>query len=208
MLIPFSKLCERHNISPKGVLHVGASEGQEAEAYYQSGVERTMWIEAIPDIFNRLELNIKKYPEATAINACVTDEDFKTVEFNVSSNDGQSSSLLELGTHKIAHPSVHYTHKIEVVTRRIDTLLKGYDLTGFDFLTIDLQGAELLALKGMGILIDGFKYAYIEVNREELYKGCAMVWEIDEYLKDFERVETKFTDKGWGDALYIKKEIK
>jgi len=208
MLIPFHILCQKHNIAPKGVLHVGASEGQEAYAYYLQGVKRTIWIEAIPDIFNKLVQNIKKYPDALAINACVSDVDGNEMLFNIASNDGQSSSLLELGTHKIAHPSVHYTHTIEVVTRRIDTLLSGYDLTGFDFLTIDLQGAELLALKGMGELIDGFKYAYIEVNREELYKGCAMVWEIDEYLKDFERVETKFTDKGWGDALYIKKEIK
>ena len=38
------------------------------------------------------------------------------------------------------------------------------------FLNIDIQGAELLALKGMGELLHHFDYAYIEVNHDYVYK--------------------------------------
>jgi hypothetical protein len=34
MLIPFEKLIRKYNIHPKGVLHVGASTGQEAKDYF------------------------------------------------------------------------------------------------------------------------------------------------------------------------------
>jgi hypothetical protein len=44
---------------------------------------------------------------------------------------------------------------------------------------------------------------------EELYEGCCLIDELDEYLKSFgfERKITKLWDDGavgWGDALYIK----
>ena len=93
-----------------------------------------------------------------------------------------------------------------VTIAKIDSLLKDIDLTGIDFLVMDLQGAELLALKGMGDLLNKFKYAYLEVNRDELYVNGAKVEEIDIYLDNygFKRKETKMLGFGWGDALYIK----
>ena len=64
-----------------------------------------------------------------------------------------------------------------------------------------------MALKGMGETIKGFKYIYTEVNIGEVYKGCAKINEIDDYIGQygFERVETKITPSEWGDAFYIKK---
>ena len=73
-------------------------------------------------------------------------------------------------------------------------------------MNIDIQGAELLALKGMGDLIKYFDYVYLEVNSDYVYKKCALVHEIDDYLSKYNyvRVETSWTDAKWGDALYIR----
>ena len=51
-------------------------------------------------------------------------------------------------------------------------------------------------------------YIYTEVNEEELYEGCALIDEIDEFLTlfNFERVKTHMTKEKWGDAFYIKKQ--
>ena len=45
-----------------------------------------------------------------------------------------------------------------------------------------------------------------EVNRDEVYEGCAQIGEIDEYLLGyrFKRVETSWDGDCWGDAFYIK----
>lgn len=63
-------------------------------------------------------------------------------------------------------------------------------------LNIDIQGAELLALKGISNLLNYFDYLYLEVNNNYLYKNCALVGEINEYLKsfNFRRVETSWTN--------------
>jgi hypothetical protein len=95
---------------------------------------------------------------------------------------------------------------MSMTTTRVDSLLARNDVLvgpGW-FLNIDLQGAELLALKGMGDLLHQFSHLYIEVNEKELYKGCPRVWEIDSFLAGwgFHGVETKMTGFGWGDKYY------
>jgi len=50
-------------------------------------------------------------------------------------------------------------------------------------------------------------YLYTEVNCDYVYKDCALVTELDEYLYKFnlKRVETKWAGNcKWGDAFYIK----
>ena len=55
-------------------------------------------------------------------------------------------------------------------------------------------------------MLNNFDYAYLEVNSDYVYKNCALVGEIDEYMLkyNFKRIETKWTKEKWGDALYIK----
>jgi hypothetical protein len=110
--------------------------------------------------------------------------------------------------HKIAHSEVHYVEKIAIKTKTLNTIFKDFKLDGFTFLNADIQGAELLMLKGATEILPKLDYLYLEVNKKELYKGCAMIEEIDSFVAQygFERVQTEWCgDFGWGDALYIKK---
>lgn len=208
MLIPFDQLFKGYRIKAGGVLHLGANLGQEAKAYAEQGIQRVIWVEAIPEVYHQLVREMKPYPQAVCLCACVSDVDGKEVDFNIASNGGQSSSFLEFGTHSVEHPTVVFTRKVKLKTVRVDTLLKEMRLTvGPDwFLNIDLQGAELLALKGMKDLLHLFRYAYIEVNVHELYKGCPMAREIDDFLAPFGllTMRTKMTGNGWGDRFYMR----
>lgn len=206
MLIPFRELFARHSIEANGVVHLGANLGQEADAYAALGISRVIWVEALPDVYRQLVKNVARYPENIPLWACLSDTDGDIVSFNVADNGGQSSSFLEFGTHRKAHPNVHFLKRIEMVTTRLDTLLKDNDVslgTGW-FLNVDVQGAELLVLRGMGDLLLCFDHAYIEVNTDILYQGCPLVGEIDDYLRGFGFVgkETKMMRQGWGDKLY------
>lgn len=205
MLIPFETLSKRFRVRPTGALHCGANIGEEAEAYDKAGIKKVIWIEANPVIFEVLKENIKKYPGHTAHNVCVSDVDDKDVTFHISNNGGQSSSFLELGTHAKNHPTVKYVRDIQLKTKRIDSL--GLDLSGVDYLSADLQGCELLALKGMGDLLKQFKWLYLEVNKEYVYRGNGLVKEVYDYVGQFgfKRVVEKWTNANWGDALLERK---
>ena len=201
MIIDFRELFPRYKIRPTGVLHVGANKGEEFQIYNELGIRRQLWIEANPEIFLKLKQNISSNPDATALNFAAGDVEGETT-LHISNNAGQSSSILELGTHKVAHPEVHYVKDVKVRMERLDSL----DLTGLDFLNMDIQGFEGFALKGLGEKIRQFKWVYLEVNAKELYVGCALVEDIDFYLGayGFTRVETKWVGQTfWGDSLYV-----
>lgn len=210
MLIDFRQLFPKYGIAPTGVLHIGANVGEEAPVYHELGIKNVVWFEGNPELYGKLTENISRFPGQKAYSNCIGDYDGEAI-LHIANNAGQSSSILELGTHKDVHPEVHYVKDITVKINRIDTLFPwGNDgsLSGLDFLNIDLQGAEMMALKGMGDVLHGFKWAYLEVNKAELYKGCPLVEDIDIFLLGygFKRVETLWAgNTNWGDALYIKK---
>lgn len=207
MLIDFRQLFPKYGINPKGVLHVGANRGEEAPVYLELGIKKQIWIEAYEPVFRQLKDTLASNPEAIAWNACVGDVNGKKVTFHVSNNGSQSSSILELGEHKKQHPDVHYINHIEMETVRIDKLFTSpfVDASNYDFLNVDLQGAELLALKGMGKLLDNFKWVYIEINNAETYVGCPLLEDLEYYLGayGFVRKDTKWCGI-WGDCLFIK----
>lgn len=202
MLIDFRTLFPKYNITPRGVLHIGANRGEEASIYLELGITKQVWYEANPEMYELLLKTIENNHDATAYNLCVGDE-FKESVLHIANNAGQSSSVLPLGTHAVVHKDVFYTKDISVQMVRLDVLPMDEDL---DFLNIDIQGAELMALKGMGELLHQFKWAYLEVNKAHLYENCPLIEELDEYLLKygFERVETYWAgNTNWGDALYI-----
>jgi FkbM family methyltransferase len=208
MLMSFNDLWKKYKIKPRGVVHLGANTGQEAVEYVTHHVPFVIWVEALSDVCSQLQKNVARYPGHIVLKACLSDEDGKEVTFHRASNQGQSSSFLEFGTHSKEHPTVKWIGHETMRTNRLDTLLAmhGIELNEGWFLNADLQGAELLALKGMGKLLEKFDYAYIEVNERELYKGCALVGDIDEYLGRFGFVgkEVKMTGAGWGDKFYTR----
>lgn len=203
MLISFKDIVRKYG-KPKGILHVGANIGEEAKSYDDEGIKDVCWIEANEQLIPQLKVNVKKYGHRV-IHACIGDVQDLEVTFHISNNAGQSSSYLDLEHHKIAHPEVHYVRSVVMKMQRLDQMSCWGE---YDFINIDLQGAELKALKGMGDSLNNFKFAYLEVNKKELYKGCALIDEVTAYMRSFgfTMVSCKWAgNTGWGDALYIKK---
>ena len=202
MLIPLHELVRKYNVNFKGVLHVGAHECEELNDYERYlPRNKILWVEAMPHKVFECK---NKYPNLLIENAIVSDV-VETVRFNIS-NNGQSSSILDFGLHSQYHPHVHYVTGFDGTTTLLKDILPKYDIQ-YNFLNFDIQGAELKALKGMEEYLNNVDYLYTEVNSDYVYKGCALIGELDEYLLKFglHRVETKWTDFKWGDAFYIRK---
>ena len=147
----------------------------------------------------------RKYPNILIENAIVSDT-VENVRFNIS-NNGQSSSILDFGLHSHFHPHVHYIGHFVSETKLLNDILPKYNIE-FNFLNFDIQGAELKALKGMEEYLNKVDYLYTEVNSDYVYKDCALIKELDEYLLKFglHRVETRWCGQcKWGDAFYIRK---
>lgn len=177
----------------KGVIHVGANAGQERDIYAAHNLP-VVWIEALHDAFAQLGENISKYPNQRALRCLIVDEDGKECAFNIASNEGQSSSIFDFGEHTKIWPEIKYTHSFPTVGVTLKTALQRFsvNVADYDTLIMDVQGAELLVLKGAGDLLDGFRFIRAEACDFEMYKGGCRLSDLDEYLipRGFERAMT------------------
>jgi FkbM family methyltransferase len=185
----------------RGVIHIGAHKGEEYNIYKDNNIHPIIWIEANPEYYKILQKNSS--PEDTVIISAVGNKDCE-INFNVS-NNGESSSILEMGTHLNLHPGIYYTHSITISMNRMSTLIDKYkiNMDNYNLLNLDIQGYELEAIKSFDSNISKFNYIYSEINTEYVYKNCALINELDDYLRQykFKRIFTKMWNK-WGDAIY------
>jgi FkbM family methyltransferase len=200
------KTFEKYLTNRRGAIHVGAHEGGERSWYFSQGFTPVLWFEPNVDVFQCLVENLRTYEDQVAFNIGIHDE-LKNATLHIASNRGQSSSILDFGTHKDYRPDIRYISDQEIRMMRMDNFLflTGRSIRDYNFLNIDVQGVELNVIKSFGNLLKGLDYIYTEVNEEELYKGCALVSEIDSYVANFgfKRVSTYMTKNKWGDAFYI-----
>jgi len=202
MLLNFPNLIKKYNLKIKGILHIGAHFGQEFKTYKKMNIKNVCFFEPLPKTFEVLKSNVgdEAILHNTAIGNMVGE-----VEMNVeSANQGQSSSILEPAIHLRQYPHIRFTDKVKVKITKLDNFIE--DCEKYNFINIDVQGYELEAFKGAEEYLNHIDYIMTEVNRDEVYKNCPMVGELDEYLSrfNFERVETTWDGGTWGDAFYIK----
>jgi FkbM family methyltransferase len=201
--ITVSELSKYWNIAPTGVLHVGAHLGEEASDYEKFGWTPVIWVEAQPSLVK--VLNSKLDPaKHKVIEAAVWEEDGVPLKLHIASNS-QSTSLLNFGSHADSYPDITFVSEIDVSTKRLDSLIKPEEMP--NFINLDIQGVELSAIKSLGKLLLLVDYIYTEVNKNEVYEGCTLVTDLDEFLvvKGFKRASTRwYLKEGWGDALYIR----
>lgn len=206
MLIPYDQVKQKLQtlgINIRGILHVGAHECEELSCYVENGIlpSNIDWVEANPTLVERM-----KSQGIYVHNAAVSDIEAE-LPFYIT-NNGQSSSLLPFGTHEKTYPWCKVIATINVKTQTLSHLIdeKKIPMKDRNFWNLDIQGAELSAIKSAGDYINSADAIYTEVNTQEVYKGCCLLSDLDDYLKEkgLTRIDISMTGAGWGDALYAR----
>jgi FkbM family methyltransferase len=161
MLIDLNQLEETYRLKVQGVLHIGGHHAEELELYEKVGASKVIWVEGNPETFEVLMEKIARKTGHSAHNLLVSDKDGQEVNFNVASFS-QSSSMLEFGSHSTSYPDITVSSQVKLKTVRLDNFFTE-GLAAINFLNLDIQGAELMALKGMGDLIESIEYIYTEI---------------------------------------------
>jgi FkbM family methyltransferase len=186
----------------KGVIHIGAHHGQEHSLYKDNNVKNIVYFEPLSSNFNILKSNVGE--DAILYNCALGDTEGEVEMFVETANRGQSSSVLEPELHKKQYPHIVFHNKETVSMKRLDDIGLPNE---YNFINIDVQGYELEVFKGGSEYLKTIDYIITEVNRDEVYKNCPMVEDLDRFLSTygFERVETTWDGITWGDAFYVKK---
>lgn len=210
LLRPIKKAITKHpdrflkDIS--GVVHVGANTGQERDLYNSYGLN-VIWVEPIPEVFAQLNANIRGFKNQCAFQALVTDIDNKEYQFNISNNDGASSSILDFKQHKDIWPSVDFTTSISLNSITLTSLYRReqIDANKYQALIMDTQGSELLVLQGSLPILEHFEFIKTEVPDFESYKDCCQLSDINDFMtehgyKEFSR--NKFASRAEGGSYF------
>ena len=208
MLISPKRLQRFWRIHPEVVMHIGAHKAEELRDYADLGwgSQATVWLEALPHKAEYVKELVADLPHHTVITAVVWDKAGETIEFN-ETNNGQSSSALKLKDTAGLYPHIVVTEVVKRVTSTVADLVDFDALGRVGLVNLDIQGAELRALQGFGANIALVDAVYAEVNVRELYEGCAMLPDVDEWMsgQGFTRVDwVILPGVGWGDALWVR----
>lgn len=173
------ELSRLHGFKPHAILHVGAGMLEEADMYREMGVEKVIWIEALPPS-ERRQSQAKKYGHQLYESTAFSDKT-EPVHLSVASNE-VSSSILPFNRHSVIYPDIYVKEVIPLTAVRADEFFGTAFPKSIDTLVLDVQGAELKVLNGLGSLIEQIKCVFAEVNLTSLYSGCVLKPELDQWM--------------------------
>lgn len=166
-------LIQMLGLSPT-IFEIGTAAGldtQEFAVAFPAG--RIFGFEAHPEVFTRAFIATKDFPNVQLIPAALSDRS-GLATFNQSSGDSDGSgSILEPGLHLVKHERVYFRDedKVVVPTIKLDDFVNETKIEQIDLIWIDVQGAELMVLKGAISSLAITKHVYCEVAVESGYVG-------------------------------------
>jgi len=197
------------------VFDVGAHDGSSSLHYSQ------WWPKAKFELFEPLEFLRKKASSSFAlenrtnqirIHECIASNEnghakFFISEYNDRDGIGGSSSLLEPHLHLKEFPHVKFDKSKPMKTCRLDSLIEEGLIQVPHFIHLDVQGAELMVLQGLGIYIDQVQAIWMEVERKELYKGQPLIDEVSKFmLKAGFQLKVDTVEEVYGDQLWTQRD--
>jgi len=169
---------------PLNYIDVGASEGSVAAAVdAQYGVKQGILIEPQP---SRCEQLRRRFPDATfSVQQCALSDGEGICDMEVLNWD-YSSSILSVrrdlpNVSAVLDLSVREKIKVRVTT--LDTLLHETQWQGqIDLLKMDVQGSELMALRGADRALASARFILAEVSFAPLYEDSCVFGEVFDHL--------------------------
>jgi FkbM family methyltransferase len=187
------------------VFDCGARDCETSEALSASFPLATVHaFECNPATLPKCRAVAKRHPMIVLREAAVRDLDGPTAFFAIDQTrtrtthpDGNpgASSLFE-ATGDYPYESYVQT-KVVVDGCRLDTYCRSQEIQSVDVAWMDLQGAELLALRGMGKYLP--RFLWTEVSYRAIYQGQVLYPELRAWLSVRGYIEIVAPDTSWSD---------
>ena len=170
--------------------------------------------ECNPDTIPICYKNIENEKNITVIPKAVNYYDgtckFYPVDLEKSNNDWPDKNPGASSLSLFVKDSIHvgYIQKeIEVNCTTLKTVIKENKIPSVDLIWIDLQGAELIALKSLEEYLTKTKFIYVEVSHKDIFENQCSFDEINHFLNNFGFVNLTTPNKNlaFENLIYLNK---
>lgn len=204
------------------IFDIGMCEGEDTIRYLKKFPRSKVHsFEPIPNNVKIAKKNIKKYSNKNSViinNIALSD---KNGSFDMYVSEGtptdikpikewdygnKSSSLLKPEKTKDVTPWLKFNKKIKVQTRTLFDYCIENKVDKIDLIHMDVQGAELMVLKGAKNMLKNIRSIWLEVEAVELYKGQPLKSDVENFMKKNGFIKLIDTvNEVAGDQFYINK---
>lgn len=229
MLHGYEMIFNKFKIPRTGVIHLGGHVGQELPMYAALGFNRVVMVEPLDKEFKELQERVNNYnsmfdsladflgeeasSKAYAINCAVSDESNTAVLYRTRMSS--LSSLFKPITSDFSNQWNEETtyDKINVQCITIDALAErlpyGWKAKDFSYLRMNVQGAELIALKGAKEFLDTVYIIDFEVNLTPRYEDIPSKADFRATLEDcgFSKILSYHAGPSIANEIYIRNSI-
>ncbi len=193
---------------PDVVLDCGANTGQMAQGFRNAYPSAEIFsFEPVSSVFEQLRETCEKVG-AHPVKKAVGDRDGQAT-INLTASP-EANSLLDF---QEGNPCAKWTRVVGRESIEVCTLDRWCDENKIDpkridIVKLDVQGAELSALKGATKVLETARLVHLEVSFVPIYRDCPLFGDIDTFLtsRGYRRHAVYPSDQPqhWGDALYVK----
>lgn len=190
------------------VLDCGANVGQMAGAFRAMYPNAEIYsFEPVSSVFEQLCARCADL-DVHPVRMAVGERDGTATMYLTASPEANSLLAFEAG-----NPCARWTRVVGEEEVRVCTLDRWcveqrINPARVDVLKLDVQGAELAALRGARRLLESVRVVYLEVSFVPMYKDCPLFPEVDGFMQQrgYRRHAVYPSDQPqhWGDALYVK----
>jgi FkbM family methyltransferase len=173
------------NAPALSVVDAGAHHGQTTIEYLKHFPRsRVIALEPEPENFAIARQALAPFGDRVELLPCALAESVGSVSLRRTSHSG-AHSLLEVGDMRYYDAPVETLPPIEVQAVSLDWLCASHGLDRLDILKMDIQGAELLALRGAASLLarQAIGLIALEVLFQPLYRDQPTFWDIADHLR-------------------------
>ena len=166
------------------LIDIGANRGNFTDHFFRTTKRnKALLVEPIPALAKALHDKYRANKEVLIVEKALSDNKRKSL-FYVANNDGQSSSLSDIGErHLIASPDTVVVNSFELESQTLDNITSSIKYEKI-FLKIDVQGHELAVLKGAIETLKKVIAIHIEVSNQHLYDNDTLGFNVWSFLND------------------------